>query len=195
MPNQFFDFRKKYAAQHPELKGKPIELSKAAGKAYRAQKKGGMRGGACEEGDTNCSAFSLLKGGRRRRSRKNRKGGMRGGGAEDGIDAPTTMKPEADASATDMPDDDTTDAAPEPDADTDMPDTDMPDADMPDADAAPEMPKMEDIVGGRRRRSRKHRKHAKKSGKKSAKKHHKKSKSKKHHKKSAKRRSKKAGRR
>ena len=188
MPNPFFDFRQKYAGQHPELKGKPIELSKAAGKAYRAQKKGGMRGGACDEGDTDCSAFSLLKGGRRRRggSRKHRKGGMRGGGAEDGPDDPTPMEPEAEPEEMPEPDsndaDETTDAAPEPE-------------EMPEADAAPELPKVEDLVGGRRRRSRKHRKHAKKSGKKSAKKHHKKSKSKKHHKKSAKRRSKKAGRR
>ena len=82
MPNKFFEFRKKYAGQHPELKGKPIELSKAAGKAYRKAK--AQNGGACEEGTTNCSpdAFSLLEGGRRRGSRKRRKGGMRGGGGE-----------------------------------------------------------------------------------------------------------------
>ena len=197
MPNPFFKFRSEFADKNPQFKGKPIELSKAAGKAYRAQKKSGMRGGGdpCEEGETNCSGFSLLEGGRRRGSRKRRKGGMRGGGGEGSEGSEGDMPKEIVPDMPEMPKD-------MPEMPKDMPDDmggekmDMPDdmgeekMDMPD-DMPDEMP--DEMKGGRRRRSRKHRKYAKKGGKKSAKKHHKKSK--KGGKKSAKRRSKKAGRR
>ena len=198
--NAFFSFRSEFAKKHPELKHDPIKLSKMAGQAYRKSK--GQHGG-CEEGDTNCSnkdSFTLLKGGRRRRSRKHRKAGMRGGAddndAEGDGSGPTDIpegipEPPAEAQAAEG------DKPPEVEMDKPAEGSDMAgnsdDATMDDTAAGEDDPGAEDMdnMMGGRRRSRKHRKHAKKSGKKSMKKSHKKSKkhhkkSKKHHKKSKK---------
>ena len=84
--NPFFEYLAEYRRKNPNETGP--KLAKNAGIAYRKAKKNGklghrQHGGACEEGDTNCSGFELLKGGRRKKSKKNRRAGMRGGDDHD----------------------------------------------------------------------------------------------------------------
>ena len=174
--NPFFEFLAKYRAEHPNETGP--KLAKNAGIAYRAAKKKGKLGhrqhggGSCDEGDTDCSqsGFELLKGGRRKKSKKNRRAGMRGG---DGPETETGADMSADAEPVDA----------DMSAETEMSDADM-SAETGSVDAAdmsdetgsaepaetetPDETGDEPFTGGRR--SRKHRKRAKKGAKKSAKK-------------------------
>jgi hypothetical protein len=101
--NPFFEFLAKYRAEHPNETGP--KLAKNAGIAYRAAKKKGklghrQHGGSCDEGATDCSqsGFELLKGGRRKKSKKNRRAGMRGG---DGPETETGADMSADAEPAD----------------------------------------------------------------------------------------------
>ena len=168
--NPFFEFLAKYRAEHPNETGP--KLAKNAGIAYRAAKKKGklghrQHGGSCDEGATDCSksGFELLKGGRRKKSKKNRRGGMRGGDGpetETGADDADVSADDADMSAAD---DDMSAETGSVDA-ADM--SDETGSAEPAETETPDETGDEPFTGGRR--SRKHRKRAKKGAKKSAKK-------------------------
>ena len=173
--NPFFEFLAKYRAEHPNETGP--KLAKNAGIAYRAAKKKGklghrQHGGSCDEGATDCSksGFELLKGGRRKKSKKNRRGGMRGGDGpetETGADDADVSADDADmsaetgsADAADMSDE--TGSAEPADMSAETGSAEPAETETPDETGD------EPFTGGRR--SRKHRKRAKKGAKKSAKK-------------------------